>query len=223
MTTIPQLNFGKGPGISREEFEKLGQKGGKGFQPGQYTVTIKDPKFHENKQTGSIFCKNDPSWFNVSMTLVSGEREKKMFLQVPTESPAYKTKKGLTDFTFRKLAEFMAGIGVYMDFNNYPQVVTELLSTPEALLKLEGKEMDIEVGYDKPYVDYIAKDQYQIITDIVKMTPYMENDEVVIFSSADEAVAFGLTTLNKNLQQFPEILNVLPRKAEVKSKAGGWD
>ncbi len=218
---MPSFSLGSTK-ISAEEFKAATEStGSKQFEPGTYAVKLSETKYHANKITGEITAA-DPTWVNVSTTLVGNDgREKRNFILVPTKSIFYKTAAGKeTAFLFTKLQEFMAGIGVYLDYQNYATLIPEYFGSQVQLDRLNGLELMVDIGYTKPYARFVEKDKYALS---INGKDYAEGDTVKYFPDRDSVKAFAATVLQKPVQSFPEVTKVHPAKerkqAEVKTAA----
>lgn len=202
MSNIPSFNFK--PTISQDEFNKELAKSNKAkrFTPGQYNVKITNVAYHENKETKQITCKSDPTWILVAVTLVSADgRERKEFLQIPTSDVLFRSASGKkTVFPFRKLQEFLAGLGIYLDYTNFAKVIPAHFS-PDTLDSLVGESMDMVLRYREPYIKGIGESSFAIM---INGSEYSENGQVAKFSDRDSAKAFAAATLNKVIDIFPE-------------------
>jgi hypothetical protein len=222
---IPSFNLGKTQLTAEEFANATAASTGKGFAPGNYTLKITNAEYHVNAKSGEISCPGDATWINIAVTLTGADdREKKYFLQVPTQSPFFGAKQ--STFNFKKLIEFMAALGVYLDAQNYTTVIPKYFGSPEALASLVGAEVNLDIGYNKTYLQFIEKGRFKIVLlERGQSKDYVENDKVVEFPDRDSAKVFAMTTLNKDLQTFPEILKFHPgkeRKAETKASGDGW-
>lgn len=202
----------------------LDKSSSKGFEPGNYNVKITDIGYHKNKDTGSINCSGDESWFNVVVTLQSADgRVKKNYIQVPTRSPFYKGKGGKeTLFPFKKLQEFLAGMGMYLDYHNYTKVIPKLFGDESALAQLMGEELSIDIGYTGPHAKYVEQGKYQLV---IQGKPYEEAGVVKEFPDRDAVKLFAAVNLNKpNVQTFPEITktHAKPERKEAKKADTAW-
>lgn len=185
MSEAPSFNLAQGnlDIKNEEEFQEQAAKetGGKALQPGNYTLKIQNPDFHPNKETGSIYCKGDPTWFNVKVELVAadGERSLRHWVQVPTQKVRFGQKGTL--FVFKKLKEFMAALGEDLTVDNLATVVPKYFNDPKAL---EGKEVDADVGYEGDYIEPAGNGQFRIVKG---GEAYQEDGETVTFPDRDAA------------------------------------
>lgn len=218
---LPNFNLGNST-LSDSEFESATNEGSRGFQPGNYTVTLRDVQYHKNRDTGLVTCKSDPTWVNVSMKMVGADgREKMHFIQVPFQSHLYTGSSGKkTNFPFRKLVEFMAGVGETVNGNNFGEIIQRYFGNEGALAQLEGQELNIDIGYQGGYVKFVEQGKFRIV---LNGAEYSEGDKVLEFPDADSAETYALTNLGKRLQRFPEVLKVYPPQVGVKQTANeGW-
>ncbi len=221
---VPSFNLGKTK-LSNDEFNAAvaEKSGGKGFEPGNYTLKVTDVQYHANKDTGAITAA-DPTWINVAVTLTGADgRTKKQFVLVPTSSIQYVTKEGKkTTFLFRQLKDFMAGLGIYLDSGNYATVLPQVFGSQEGMNSLVGLDINLDIGYKGPYAAFVEKGKYNIM---INGEAYAEGGEVKNFPDRDSAVAFAAATLQKTLAKFPEILKFHPskeRKLEQPAQTSGW-
>lgn len=223
---IPTFNLGKTK-LTEDQFKDAlasGNSKGRGFAEGNYRLKITEAQYHTNKETGLITSKTDPSWINVSMTLVGSDgRTKKHYILVPTQDVWFKGKDGKKSiFVFTKLQQFFSAIGVYLDYSNYATVIQQYFSSPEAVSKLNGEELSVDIGFTGPYVKFVEQGRFRIV---VGDQEVVQDGQPVEFSDADSAVAYGATVLLKNLQRFPEITKLHPapeKKSEGKASGDGW-
>jgi hypothetical protein len=225
---IPSFELGKTK-LTEDQFKdalESGNSKGKGFSPGNYKLKITEAQYHVNKETGAITSKADPSWINVSMNLVGADgRSKKFFIMVPTKDIWFTNKDGKKSiFMFTKLQQFFAAVGVYLDYQNYAGVIKQYFSSPDALNRLNGEEVSVDIGFTGPYVKFVEQGKFRIVLNNEELKS--ADGDVVEFSDADSAVAYGATVLLKNLQRFPEIvkLHASPEKKSEQKAAGndGW-
>lgn len=119
------------------------------FTPGNYDFAITAAEFHKNKETGSILCAGDETWFNVAVTLTAVDgREMKVYLQVPTSKLTYGQKR--TYMVYKKLINFMVGIGKPINIDNQAKVIPATFTDPS---KLIGIKVNADVGYDGAHTD----------------------------------------------------------------------
>jgi hypothetical protein len=189
----------------------------KGFDPGRYTLRLSKPRFHANKDTKSIFCKNDPTWFNVVVTLESADgRSKDYFIQVPTTKVKYTGGKGKdTLFVFGKFCEFMAAIGEAVSLQNLSKIVPKYFASEETLKKLDGKEIDVDMAHEGAYAEKVD-DLFKIV---LKTGDYQEDGETVMFPDFNSAKTFAAA---KNIElSFVEVKK-LHSKVKPAEKKEGW-
>jgi hypothetical protein len=158
----PKFNLNaKSIGLTDEALQgELEKQGGKYFEPGNYDLKIVSADFHANKDTQSIYCTGDETWFNVALELQGvDDRKTKYWLQVPTSKVTFGKKN--TFFVFKKFAEFMAAIGSPVVATNLGKVVPKFFSAPKDTLV--GLKLNADIGYDGPYVDRVGETEYRII------------------------------------------------------------
>lgn len=152
MTTAPVFNLtASNIGFKNdEEFqEELNKTGGKYFDsPGNYDLTISAAVFHENKETGSIYCKGDETWVNVKVTLTSTDgRSIDHWLQVPTTKVTFGPKDTLN--VYKKFQQFLYGIGESGAIKELNKLLNKYFADPA---KLVGKKVNVDLGYEGPHV-----------------------------------------------------------------------
>jgi hypothetical protein len=200
---------------SQEQLQsQLDKPSGKNFDKGNYDGEITAADFHKNKETGSIYCEGDETWFNVALTVVGADdRQAKYWLQVPTSTVRF-GKKG-TLFVFKKFVEFMASIGVTVTLDNLGKVVPQYFSEPSKTLV--GKKANFDIGYEGAYVER-DEEGCRIIRG---GKPVMDDGEVMTFpdfqsaKAAAEALRIKLT--------YPSILKWNPAKQTEAKKAADND
>ena len=218
MTQAPVFNFTKNSvTLNEEEFQAAAAKeesGGNFLDVGQYSVKIKEAKFHINKDTDSMFCAKDPTWFNVVITLESDGKEKLFWLQVPTSKLQFSTSSGKNElFAFRKFREFMDALGVTVlaDVDELSKIVPKYFTDPSVI---EGKAMKIEIQYTKPHLKRTDGGKFIICNR--DGSPHKLFDKE--FDSRDDAVADAAIEGNLTLQSFPEIVKFEPEDEPKTSK-----
>jgi hypothetical protein len=186
---------------------ELAKDGGKrkGFEPGNYKLKIVNPRFHVNEKTGSILCK-DPTWFNVRLTLESADgRSKEYFVQVPTSRLKYGPND--TMFVYKKFQEFMAAIGEPVSLNRLGKLCEKYFSSEDALKKLSGIEIDVDMGYVGSHIEKVG-DNYKIVH---KRQDLSDGGQVIMFPDFQSAKAYAqgsgieitfveITKLNPNIK-----------------------
>jgi hypothetical protein len=139
MSQVPNFNFGKTKIDVTQVNEELANAGKKSkvFQPGNYTLVIRNPKYHVHKATGVITC-IDPNWVAVSMDLVGAdERTKFFYITIPVTSDPYWRSNGKQNlFKFIELQRFMAGFGVSLTVENMAEVIPAYFGSEAALQNL---------------------------------------------------------------------------------------
>ncbi len=192
------------------------KEGRKGFDPGNVKLKIAKPRYHANKTTGEITCAKDPTWFNVAVSLQSADgRSKDYFVQVPTSKVKYGNGEKSTLFVFKKFVEFMSGIGEAVSLNNLGKLCEKYFGSEDALKALEGKELDVDLGYDGPHAEK-SGDQYKIV---LKTGDYQEDGETVLFPDFASAKVFA-NAKGIELSRV-EVLKINTAIKAVKTE--GWD
>lgn len=217
----PKFNLSAGNlGVaSQEELDqKMNEKsGGKGFAPGNYDLQIVQADFHKNKDSGSIFCDGDPTWFNVLIVAEGAEgRQTKYWLQVPTSSLKFGKKQ--TFFVFKKFSEFMAAIGVPVTTDNVSKVVPQYFSAPSD--SLVGRKFNCDIGYEGSHVAKQEDGSYVINNKGKAVTG--DDGEVMAFPDVGSAKAIA-EGLGIKLT-FPNITKFNPAKAAptAAKQDDGW-
>lgn len=189
MTDVPQFNL-TANNIDYDSDEALQEAvekvGGKFFDtPGNFDLTIVAADFHKNKDTGSIYCKGDNSWFNVQLTFRgSDEKEINHWLQIPTTSITFGEKKTLA--VFRKLQQFFFGIGEAVTINSLNGLLQKYFAKPE---KLVGQKVNADLGYEGPYVAKSAESDDFVV--MVKGKPMQEDGADVKLPDRASAVQYA--------------------------------
>lgn len=141
--TMPTFSFGKEPELTQAEFDAKAAPS-TFISPGQYVMTVTSADYHE--KDGSINCSGDPTFISTKFTLATNDgRTKFLWLQVPTAKVLYGQKQ--THFPFKNLCDFLAGIGITLDLANYKEVLPKLFINRDAMLKLVGNTISVDVGY----------------------------------------------------------------------------
>ena len=141
--SMPSFSFGKEPELSQEEFDAK-TKPSSFVGPGSYVMTVTSADFHT--KDGSINCSGDPSFISVKFTLATIDgRTKFLWLQVPTAKVLYGQKQ--TAFPFKNLCDFLGGLGIKLDLTNYKEVLPKLFVNRDAMLKLVGKTVSVDIAY----------------------------------------------------------------------------
>jgi hypothetical protein len=190
----------------------------KGFEPGRYTLKIVNARFHANKDTKSIFCASDPTWFNVAVTLESADgRSKDYFVQVPTTKVKYTGKKGKdTLFVWTKFCEFMAAIGEAASLTNLSKLAPKYFGSEETIKTLNGKEIDVDMAHEGAFAEKEG-DLFKIVT---KAGDYQEDKETILFPDFNSAKTFAEV---KGIKlSFVEVKK-LHSKIKPAAKQEGWE
>ena len=215
-TLAPVFNLTAGNiGFDNDEElqEALAKTGGKYFDaPGNFDLVIKEAAFHVGKESGSIYCKGDPTWVNVKLTLAGAdERTIDHWLQVPTQSVYFGPKKTLA--LYRKFQQFVFSIGESASTGSLQKLAIKYFSDPS---KLVGQKVNVDLGYEK---DHVAPsgDGYVVV---VKGKPMQEDGVDVRLpdrsSAIQHAKAMGIEP------GFIRVLKFTARKAKAKPTATDW-
>lgn len=180
------------------------------FTPGNYDFAITAADFHKNKDTGSILCAGDETWFNVVVTLTAVDgREMRVYLQIPTSKLTYGAKK--TYMVYKKLINFMAGVGRPITIDNQAKVIPATFTDPS---KLVGIKVNADVGYEGPHTDDV---EGGIIIKLPNGKAVEDEGKPVVFPDYASARAYA-EGLGINLQR-ATVVNYTPGKAaETKAK-----
>jgi hypothetical protein len=141
--------------------DELNKSGGKYFDdPGNVDLEIVAADFHKNKDTGSIYCAGDSTWFNVVMTFRgAGDKEIRHWVQVPTSKIKFGAKDTLA--VFKKLQQFFFALGEEVTLNRLDTLVKKYFGDPGA--SLLGIKVNVDLGFEGPYVDKLPdSDSYGI-------------------------------------------------------------
>ena len=213
---IPEFNLNADALDIKDDKElqaAIEKEGRRGFEPGNYGLKVTRPRYHANKDTKLVTCAKDPTWFNVAITLESADgRAKDMFIQVPTSKVKYGPKGTL--FVFKKFVETMAGFGEAVNLNNLGAIVKKYFSSEDALKKLEGKELTVDIGYEGPHA-VKEGENYKIA---LKSGDLTEDGAVVLLPDVASAKVYAAS---KGIElSFPEIQKIHSTVKAV--KAEGW-
>lgn len=201
-------------GYTDEELQKeLSKTGGKYFDtPGTYDLTITAASFHENKDTKSIYCKGDSTWFNVKITFTAQDGKSiDHWLQVPTQTLTFGEKKILG--LYRKFQAFLIGIGEVIHTAKLNAVLTKYFTDPS---KLVGLKVNAELGYEG---DHVAQQGSDWVI-MVKGKP-VEEDGVVV-ASPDRSSAVQTAKSMGIEPGFMRILKFTPKKVSKLAAASDW-
>lgn len=199
-TKLPNFDTFKGTvdeaAMLASEAASSGQKESKFFAPGTYEVVIKNAEYHQP-------LSGDSTWHGFKLMLEEGGKSIRSYLSVPTRSDRY-MKPGLKPehqlLMFHKLREFMRAIGEECDMSSMPRTL-KLFSRPEFL---HGKKIKIEVGYNKPHLEFVAEEKLFRIVD-------RKGNEIFpdMFPDRTSAIAFAAEK-SIRVDSFPEILKYYP-------------
>ncbi len=202
---MEKIKFGFTPKtvtMDEAEFQKKSEAENNRFLGvGKHVVTIANAQFHSNKDTKSIYCTKDDTWFNVKLSFTVGNSKQDAWIQVPTSRIEFnpeQSKKPL--FVFGKFRSFMAALGVQVlsDPKSLSKLVPKYFSDPS---KLNGKQMEITIAYTGPYIKKEGEDTFKIVnqngTDHEILTD--------LYGSRDEAKLAAVSAGLKYMQNFPEI------------------
>lgn len=219
---MPKFNFTNLDVKSEAELAEIrkGEQdaGSKFFSPGNYSLKVIEASIHANRETGSIHC-SDPTWFNVKLTLgdVNG-RTKDLYLQVPTSSVLYQTKKGPSTFMFTKFQETLAGLGITVLVANLGTVIPKYFTNPTALV---GLDINVDIGYDRKDTfaerlatgEWIIKSKDQIVSDA--------EQKPVVFPDRNSAKVYAAETLGVVLSG-SRVIKVNRQVVVKETQAVGW-
>lgn len=215
MSDIPQftlnaenLDYATDEALQKDVFKT----GGKYFDtPGTYDVVVSAADYHKNKETGSIYCKGDNTWFNVKLTFNTEEgKEIDYWIQVPTTSITFGQKQTLA--LFRKLQEFFFGLGETVTLNALQRLMQKHFAKPESLV---GQKMSVIIGYEGPYVT--ADDTGSFVV-IVAGKAVQEDNSDVRLPDRQSAIQYAKSKgINPS---FMRVLKFLPKKALKLQKTG---
>lgn len=217
MSQVPTFNLGKTK-INLDEVNAdltAATSKSKGYAPGNYTVVVKNPRYHVHKKTGLITC-SDASWVAVAMELVSADgRSKFHYITVPTDTPYWNSTGKKNLFKFVELQRFLAGIGVELTVGNMGEVIPALFGDEAALANLAGSELNIDIGFKGPYVKFVSSEDCRIVIDGEE---YSEGTGPLVFPDPDSAMVYGANTLGLQLQRWPEVLKIYPAEKATEPK-----
>lgn len=217
---MTEVKFNLGVGnlefSSDEDLQKeLAKSGGKYFDtPGNMDLKITAADFHKNKKTGEIWCEGDNTWFNVVITLKGSEdKEIQHWIQVPTTKLKYGKKDTLA--VFKKLQEFLFGIGEEVTMASFGKLCEKYFSDPS---KLIGTAVNVDLGYEGPYVERAPdSENFRVI---VGGKPLMEDGTPIEMPDRASAVTFAK---GRNITpSFIRVLKFTPSKKRKASKASDW-
>lgn len=182
--------------------------------PGNFDLVICGAEFHQNKDTGSIYCKGDESWVNVKVTLKSvDDRTIDHWLQVPTNSILYGEKKTLA--VYRNFQQFVHGIGESSTIDGLQKLLQKYFANPA---KLIGQKVNVDLGFKGPHVS--QTDQGFVV--IAKNKPLQEDGVDVVLPDRGSAVQYA-----KAMNVEPGFIKVLKftarKQSKVKVAANDWE
>lgn len=219
MTATPtfSLNASNINFSSDEELQKeLAKKPGNFFDtPGPQDLTIAAAELHANKATGDIFCKADPTWFNVKLTLKSADgKEINHWLQVPTTKIEFGEKGSL--FMFNKLQEFLIGLGEIVTIAKIQGLLEKYFAN---LSKLVGQKVNVTLGYEGPYVTKAeGSDEYVVM---VKGAPMKDDGVEVRLPDRSSAITYAKS---QGIEpSFLRVLKFTPKKPVRAAKAANTE
>ncbi len=187
----------------------LAKSGGKYFdEPGNVDLKIIAADFHKNKETGSIYCKGDDTWFNVKLTMQgAGDKEIDHWLQIPTSKIKFGTKGTLA--VYKKLQQFFFGIGEEVTLNNLGKLVKKYFADPGA--GLTGIAVNVDLGYEGPYVAKLPDSEDFAI--YVKGTPLTEDGDIIRMPDRASAVQVAK---GRNIQpSFVKVVKFIAKKGKA--------
>lgn len=199
---IPRFNFSNCSIKTDEELNAVqenSKKEDKFFKPGKYEVVIDSVEY-----TGQ--APNDPNWGKLTVTYKgTGEKTIKDFLLIPFADVKYGVKGTL--YPFRKIQKFGQALGTEVTVKTVEAAMKQLFANP---VKLKGRAVGIEVGYEKGHVKYMGKTpegskQYSLADR--DGNPIRDNAmNVAVFPDFDAAYAYAEE--NKiPVDRFPRILD----------------
>lgn len=182
--------------------DELGKSGGKFFDdPCNIDLEVVAADFHPNKETGSIYCKGDDTWFNVVMTLRgAGDKEIKHWIQVPTSKIKFGEKDTLA--VYKKFQQFLFALGEEVTLNALGELVQKYFSDPGA--GLVGVKVNVDLGYEGPYIGRLPDSEDFAI--MVGNKPVSEDGKPLRFpdkqSAAQVAKGRGIQTSFVKITKF---------------------
>jgi hypothetical protein len=221
--TIPKFSFG---GNSIKTDEELNAKlaetstsGGKYFRPGKHTVKIAAAVYQG--QAG------DDRWGKFLLTLNGvGEKTTTAQLIVPFKDVMYLAKSGKeTIFMFKKIQNFMSGLGVNLTVGNLQDTLTTYFTNPGK--SLVGKELVIDIGYAGNHVAYAGKNtvtgdaEYQIKMRDGSVVLNSSDLTPLLFSTRDAAMAHAESQQIK-IEEYSSVLNYEVSPTAKLTAVAGW-
>ena len=176
---------------------------------GTHTLKVKAVDLHKNRDTQSIFCANDKTFFNVRVTLADEQdRSKDIFLQIPTSKLTYnETNSKAPFYVFRNLCKFMAGIGVDLSVETVSTVIPTFFATdgnsllnPEKMIR---QKITVDIGFSGNHIRRNEDGTFSIV--VKKKALLEENGKDMEFATADAAAIEGASLGYVKLARFPEI------------------
>jgi hypothetical protein len=220
---MPKFNFSNLDVKSEKELETLRKSEqdaqSRFFAPGNYSLKVVAAELHKNKDTGAITC-SDPTWFNVKLTLAdANDRRKDLYLQVPTSTVSYQTRKGPSTFMFTKFQEVMAGLGVTVLVENLGTVVPKYFGD---LTSLVGLDVNVDIGYDRKdtFAEKLDNGQW-IIKAKEKIVLDPSTNAPVVFPDRNSAKAYAAETLGVPLSG-TKVVKVNRQVSKQASDVSGW-
>ena len=164
---------------------ELDKKTSKYFdEPGNYDLVISAAEYHIGKDTGTSACKGDDTWHNVKITFshVDG-RSINHWLQIPTAKVTYGDKETLNPY--RKFQQFLFGLGESVQIAQLQGLLTKYFADPN---KLVGQKVNVDLGYEGPYVERNSEGAFNII---VKGQALSEDGVAVALPDRASAVQYA--------------------------------
>lgn len=204
---------------TKEEFEQQLEKG-KGLtfltEPGRYAFKITAPKFHK-------MAPGDPNWaiFDITLTTPDG-KDKRVFPMAPLKRiNNYKYGQKQTMMVYQKLSQFLASLGVHLQFETAQAQISAIFKD---ITCLEGKTLEADLGYHGPYAAYQSKGVFHIISKGVALKD--EAGETLLFPDKKAAENYA-DTISLKLEAFIDVLSYVSKTEEVGEESNdeteSWD
>ena len=188
------------------------------FSPGIYDVKIVDA-FYDKP------CASDKTFQGYVINLAGAQGKKiGMYLNVPTTKWRFGKKESM--FPTSKVTKFLHAIGIPEESLQTKIDVMEniknVFSSLEGLESLEGKELTVSIGYNRPYIQWVDKDdegnnRYEIC---MKNAPSLRDSEgnVLFFNDRDAAINYAENE-KIAIQKFPDVLETYPLESTKSSNS----
>jgi len=218
--TMPKFNFSKATFTSEAALQeatgkKSGGKESKVMRPGRHEVTIS-----AINELGA--AAKDPSWYKFSLILTgTGGKEIRDLIMVPTTDVVYGADK--TMFPYNKLKNLLGALGVSLTVDNLGE---SLNATFGDLASLVGKNLAIEVGYQKSHVRFLRNDIGEM-TGVRIVNGRTKQDLVdasgVVLTFPDIAAAEAHVQANNiPYDAFPSVLSYVASSTPNGKKDSNW-